>query len=98
MTRVLAVECAPYGVLVNALAPGTVDTPMIRPAMGGNMTGYRPSGDSPLGRIAQPEDIASMVRLLLSADAGYVTGTTIPVDGGTSAAFVPPGSSTKLLE
>jgi NAD(P)-dependent dehydrogenase (short-subunit alcohol dehydrogenase family) len=90
MTKVLAVECAPFGVLVNALAPGTVDTPMVRPALGGNMGSYRPSGASPLGRIAQPEDIARMVRLLLSEDAAYVTGATIPVDGGTSAAFVPP--------
>jgi NAD(P)-dependent dehydrogenase (short-subunit alcohol dehydrogenase family) len=98
MTRVLAVECAPHGVLVNAIAPGTVDTPMIRPAMGRNMSGYRPSGDSPLGRIAQPEDIACMVRLLLSEDAAYVTGATIPVDGGTSAAFVPPGLSMKQTE
>jgi len=89
MTKVLAVECAEYGVLVNALAPATVDTPMVRPALGGNMGSYKPSGASPLGRIAQPEDVARMVRVLLSEDTSYITGAIIPVDGGTSAAFVP---------
>ena len=90
LTRVLAVECAASGVLVNAIAPGTVDTPMIR-AVGkpSDTRQYRPSGASPLGRVAMPEDIASAVWLLLGDDARYITGTTIPVDGGTSAAFVP---------
>lgn len=91
MTRVLAVECAAQGVLVNAVAPGTVDTPMIRGALQPDSTiAYRPSGPSPLGRVAQPADVTRVIRFLLSDAAAYVTGTTIPVDGGTSAAFVPP--------
>ena len=92
MTRVLAAELGPVPVLVNALAPGTVDTPMIRavgdPAVSGR---YRPSGKSPLGRIATVEDVVDVIGFLLSDAARYVTGTTIPVDGGTQAAFVPPG-------
>jgi len=92
MTRVLAAELGPVPVLVNALAPGTVDTPMIRavsdPAVSGR---YRPSGKSPLGRIATAEDVVDVIGFLLSDAARYVTGTTIPVDGGTQAAFVPPG-------
>ena len=92
LTRVLAVELGPVPILVNALAPGTVDTPMIAavsdPARAGR---YRPSGKSPLGRIAQPEDVADVIGFLLSDAARYVTGTTIPVDGGTQAAFVPAG-------
>jgi NAD(P)-dependent dehydrogenase (short-subunit alcohol dehydrogenase family) len=91
LTKVMAVECAPYKVLVNAVAPATVDTPMVRPHLnpGGN-TRYRTSGTSPLGRIAQPEDVAAVISFLMSNDAGYVNGTSIPVDGGTVAAFVPP--------
>jgi NAD(P)-dependent dehydrogenase (short-subunit alcohol dehydrogenase family) len=45
-----------------------------------------------LGRIAKPEDMAAVIRFLLSPDAGYVNGAVIPVDGGTVAAFVPPQS------
>jgi NAD(P)-dependent dehydrogenase (short-subunit alcohol dehydrogenase family) len=93
LTRVLAVECASSGVLVNAIAPGTVDTPMIRAVSNPAQTGqYRPSGASPLGRVAIPDDVASVVWFLLGDDARYITGTTIPVDGGTSAAFVPPAA------
>lgn len=91
LTQILAVECAEKGILVNALAPGTVDTPMVagqaNPAQQGN---WRPSGNSPLGRIAEPADVVRVMRFLLSEDAAYVTGTVIPVDGGTRAAFVPP--------
>jgi NAD(P)-dependent dehydrogenase (short-subunit alcohol dehydrogenase family) len=93
LCRVMAAEWAPMGVLVNALAPGTVDTPMVRavsdPAAG---KGYRPSGVSPVGRIAQPDDVVDVMMFLLSDGARYVTGTTIPVDGGTQAAFIPPGA------
>lgn len=94
LCRVMAAEWAPSGVLVNALAPGTVDTPMVQamadPTVG---KGYRPSGVSPVGRIAQPDDVVDVVMFLLSDGARYVTGTTIPVDGGTQAAFIPPGSA-----
>jgi NAD(P)-dependent dehydrogenase (short-subunit alcohol dehydrogenase family) len=97
LCRVMAAEWAPSGVLVNALAPGTVDTPMVRAVSNPAASkGYRPSGVSPVGRIAQPDDIVDVMMFLLSDAARYVTGTTIPVDGGTQAAFIPPGSS--LLE
>jgi NAD(P)-dependent dehydrogenase (short-subunit alcohol dehydrogenase family) len=93
LCRVMAAEWAPSGVLVNALAPGTVDTPMVRAMADPSASkGYRPSGVSPVGRIAQPDDVVDVMMFLLSDAARYVTGTTIPVDGGTQAAFVPPGS------
>ena len=92
LTQVMAVEWAADGILVNALAPGTVDTPMVRSATQNPETqgNWRPSGASPLGRIAQPEDVVRVMRFLLSEDAAYVTGVVIPVDGGTRAAYVPP--------
>ena len=90
LCRVLAAEVADGGVLVNALAPGTVDTPMIHAVSDPANTGrYRPSGISPVGRIATPDDVVDVIGFLLSDAARYVTGTTIPVDGGTQAAFIP---------
>lgn len=93
LCRVMAAEWAPSGVLVNALAPGTVDTPMVQ-AMANptESKGYRPSGVSPVGRIAVADDVVDVMMFLLSDGARYVTGTTIPVDGGTQAAFIPPGA------
>ena len=94
LTRVMAAEWAPSGVLVNALAPGTVDTPMVRAVSDPTASkGYRPSGVSPVGRIAQPDDVVDVMMFLLSDAARYIAGTTIPVDGGTGAAFIPPGSN-----
>lgn len=90
LTKVMAVEAAEHGILVNAVAPATVDTPMVAVHMlPGSNTGYKTSGNSPLGRIAQPADIADVIHFLLGDAAAYVTGTVIPIDGGTSAAFVP---------
>lgn len=90
MTKVMAVESAEFGILVNAVAPATVDTPMVAAHLNpGSHSGYKTSGTSPLGRIAQPEDIADVIHFLLGDSSAYVTGTIIPIDGGTSAAFVP---------
>jgi NAD(P)-dependent dehydrogenase (short-subunit alcohol dehydrogenase family) len=86
LVRVMAVELAADHILVNAVAPGTVDTPMVAAA---GVAGYRPSGVSPLGRVAQPADVTAVMLMLLRPEMNYVTGTWIPVDGGTSAAFVP---------
>jgi NAD(P)-dependent dehydrogenase (short-subunit alcohol dehydrogenase family) len=85
LAGVYAVELAPSGVIVNAVAPGAVDTPMNRGMAG---TSYKTSNDSPLGRIAQPEDVTDVVMFFLSDAAKYVNGTVLPVDGGTRAAFV----------
>ena len=94
LTARLVLSFLASGVLVNALAPGTVDTPMVRAVSDPVASkGYRPSGVSPVGRIAQPEDVVDVMMFLLSDAARYVAGTTIPVDGGTQAAFIPPGSN-----
>ena len=91
LTKVMAVESAAHKVLVNAIAPATVDTPMVQAVSNlGSNSRYRTSGASPLGRIGQPADMAAVIAFLMSPDSAYVNGTVIPVDAGTSAAFVPP--------
>lgn len=90
LVRVMAVELAEDNILVNAVAPGTVDTPMIASALAAPGKTYKPSGRSPLGRVAAPADVVAVIRFLLQPASNYMTGTWIPVDGGTSAAFVAP--------
>ena len=77
-TRALALELSPHNVLVNAVAPGIVDTPLYTPAMHGFLNGL-----APLGRIARVEEIADAVLYL--AEAGFTTGAILPVDGGMSS-------------
>lgn len=86
LTRVLAVEVSDRGILVNAVAPGTVDTPMTRAHMRAT-EGYRASGPAPLGRHTSATDVASVISFLLGSDSSFVTGAVIPVDGGSTAAL-----------
>lgn len=90
LTRVLAAECASDQVLVNAIAPGTVNTPFIKGAATGAAAqgSFKLSGAAPLGRVSDPADIVAVVEFLLSDGARFITGVTLPVDGGTSAAFI----------
>jgi len=79
LTRTVAVEVARRGVTVNAVAPGFVRTDMtedLAPAL---------LDAVPAKRAGEPEDVAACVRFLASPNAGYVTGTTLTVDGGLSA-------------
>ncbi|MDD9903515.1 MAG: SDR family oxidoreductase [Rhodospirillaceae bacterium] len=89
LVRVMSVELASTGITVNAIAPATVDTPMTQPFMGETNAnhGYRLSGTSPMGRIAQPEDIAEACLFLSAQASAYITGITMPVDGGSTAAM-----------
>lgn len=85
LVRQLAVELAPLGIRAVAVAPGAVDTPGIEGWADG--PGEREAWLAryvPLGRIAQPEDIANVLAFLVSPAAGYITGQTIMVDGGMS--------------
>lgn len=90
LTRELAVEWAGYGIRVNVVAPSQVDTEGFRPLIGasdiagGNTLGAALAG-IPLGRLAQPADVAATVLFLLGEDASFLTGVTIPVDGGSMA-------------
>jgi NAD(P)-dependent dehydrogenase (short-subunit alcohol dehydrogenase family) len=87
LTGVYAMELAGSGVIVNAVAPGSVATPQQPSAEAFKNSSYRPSGVSPLGRIGRPDDIADVILFFLSDSAKYVNGTVLPVDGGTRAAF-----------
>ncbi|WP_343078298.1 SDR family oxidoreductase [Kineococcus aurantiacus] len=79
--RSLAWEWADRGVRVNSISPGYTYTPMTRrPEQAEAMEGY--AGDTPLGRNAQPEDIAGPAIFLLSDAADYITGVDLLVDGG----------------
>lgn len=79
--RSLAWEWAGHGIRVNSISPGYTYTPLTeRPEQAGAMQGY--AADTPLGRNAQPEDIAPPVAFLLSDAAGFITGVDLLVDGG----------------
>jgi 3-oxoacyl-[acyl-carrier protein] reductase len=81
VVRVLAKELGGYGVRVNAVVPGFVDTAMTRAMPRGELDGHL--ARVPLRRIGRPEDVAPVVRFLLSDDmSGYVTGAAVVVDGG----------------
>src|SRR6267143_3454547 len=87
MARTLAIELGPFNINVNAVAPGFVETRMTRATaerMGVDFEAFKVGAASqiPLGRIGQPEDIASVIAFLCSEDASFVSGQTIYVRGG----------------
>lgn len=86
LTRSFAAEVASRGILVNAVAPGAVDTPLWDTLDPASVGGYKPGGLSPIGRMAKPRDIVAVIKFLLSSNSDYVAGAIIPVDAATSAA------------
>ena len=80
MIRAAALEYAKRGIRVNAVGPGPVETPLLAKGTGGDPHSY--ASFVPMGRIGQPDEIADPVVFLLSDEARYVTGHTLPVDGG----------------
>lgn len=85
LTQTMAVDLAPDGIRVNAIAPGVIDTPMTEATRGDpkRLEGFLKR--TPLGRVGQPEEIAAPAVFLASSMASYINGVTLPVDGGVLA-------------
>jgi 3-oxoacyl-[acyl-carrier protein] reductase len=84
LVRVAALELGHAGIRVNAVAPGVVATPLMDPLLARSDIRDDFLEHIPLGRVADPAEIASAVAFLLSADARYITGHTLVADGGMS--------------
>ena len=85
LTRTWALELAADGITVNAVAPGPIETALFRannPV--GSESERRYLQRVPMGRVGNPDEVASVIAFLCSAEAGYITGQTIHVDGGAS--------------
>jgi 3-oxoacyl-[acyl-carrier protein] reductase len=81
LTKTLALELGPFGITVNAIAPGFIKTPRIEAAGWGNAT-EEFLQSLPLKRAGKPDDVAGVVAVLCSEAGGYVSGATIDVNGG----------------
>jgi NAD(P)-dependent dehydrogenase (short-subunit alcohol dehydrogenase family) len=92
MTRAMAVDHAREGIRVNAVLPGSIDTPMLRGAAG-LFRGERPTEDviaewgasHPVGRVGRPEEVAELIAFLVSDRAKFITGAEYKIDGGLMA-------------
>jgi len=88
MTKAMAVELSPMGILVNCIAPGFIATEMSAKALNGDAERkQKVFSRTPLGRLGDPADIGDAALFLASDQAKYLTGVILPVDGGNSIGF-----------
>ena len=78
LTRAMALDLAPYGIRVNALVPGSIDTQGMNPE-----TKKERGVTIPIGRVGEPEDMAGPAVFLASEESGWITGETLLVSGGS---------------
>ena len=85
LTKVMALALAPYGIRVNAIGPGSIMTDILKAVATDREAKRRILARTPLGRIGEPDEIASIAVFLASPEASYITGETIYADGGRLA-------------
>jgi NAD(P)-dependent dehydrogenase (short-subunit alcohol dehydrogenase family) len=86
LTRSAALEYAPRGIRINAICPGTIETPMVADMIAkGELNVAEAVANQPIGRLGQAEEIAASVIWLCSPGASFVIGVALPVDGGYTA-------------
>jgi len=82
LTKAMAIALAPHGIRVNAVGPGTIETPLLDGVIKDKAFREKVLSRTPIGRFGQPSEVAAIVAWLASEEASYVTGTTIFADGG----------------
>lgn len=84
LTKSAALDCAAFGVRVNCVAPGVIETPLVRGHYGNAVPSHL-AAEHPVGRLGRPEEVASLIMWLCSDDASFVTGSSYSIDGGFTA-------------
>jgi len=82
MTEAMALELAPYGIRVNAISPGAIETPMIDPLKVDPKMMEGTLAQIPMHRVGKPEEVSNLVLFLASDESSYMTGSTVVIDGG----------------
>jgi len=85
LTRSFAHRLGPEGIRANAVCPGYIDTPMLAPTIATPESRASFERKIPSGRLGEPDDVARVVRFLLSDEAAYMNGAVVVVDGGVTA-------------
>jgi NAD(P)-dependent dehydrogenase (short-subunit alcohol dehydrogenase family) len=82
LTKAMAIALAPHGIRVNAVGPGTIETPLLAGVIKDQAFRHKVLSRTPMGRFGQPAEVAAIVAWLASEEASYVTGATVYADGG----------------
>jgi NAD(P)-dependent dehydrogenase (short-subunit alcohol dehydrogenase family) len=99
LMKCAAADLAPHGIRVNAVCPGIIDTPIFGPLHGQTATLTKYFGvAAPIGRVGLPDEVAQVVSFLLGDDAGYITASAFPVDGGLFGVLTAMANGVEALE